>query len=189
VRLWELQTLPLRPQDWIRIEGSSDRPAHLYVVWIDATGEATPLWPWRSPDPSRTARWTDPRDDDQPRRFLKLPEDFRASSNIMPLSEDVTGVVAVLMLVREKPLGDGDVAELARLLAPRRRKALKQMELAVWLENGERLTRVKDRAPIIAAGQDSGDAEPQIRDVMRQIHERFGTVCGVCFGNVGKAKP
>jgi hypothetical protein len=189
VRLWELRALPLRPQDWIRIEASSDPPAHLYVVWIDATGVAFPLWPWRSPDPGRPARWTDPREDDRPRRSLKLPADFQAGTDIMPLSEDPTGVVALLLLARDKPLSDDDSAELARLLAPRRRKPLKEMELAVWLENGERVTNVKNRAPIIAAGQESGDAEPQVRDVMRKIHERFGYVRGVCFGNQGKTQP
>jgi hypothetical protein len=189
LRLWEPRALPLRPQDWIRIEASSDRPAYLYVVWIDATGEATPLWPWRSPDPSRVARWTDPRVDDRPRRFLKLPEDFKAGTDVMPLGEDATGVVALLMLAREKPLEDDESAELARLLAPRRRKPLKELELAVWLENGKRVTDAIARAPIIAAGQESGDAEPQVREVMRQIHERLGYVRGVCFGNQGKDKP
>jgi hypothetical protein len=41
----------------------------------------------------------------------------------------------------------------------------------------------------VAADQDSGDAEEQVCALMRQLHERFGYVRGVCFGNQGKGQP
>jgi hypothetical protein len=38
----------------------------------------------------------------------------------------------------------------------------------------------------VGLGKDSGDGEQQVRAIMRQIHEKFGYVRGVCFGNQGK---
>src|SRR5436309_3868643 len=37
------ESLPLRPGDWMRIEATTNRPAHLYVIHLDAKGEASPL--------------------------------------------------------------------------------------------------------------------------------------------------
>jgi len=107
----------------------------------------------------------------------------------MPLGEEPRGVVTLLLLAREKPLNDEENAELARKLAPQKRIPAGETMLAVWLENGERVTGEPDRIPILAKGRDVGDAEEQTRALMRQIHPRFGYVRGVCFGNQGKGNP
>jgi hypothetical protein len=107
----------------------------------------------------------------------------------MPLGDGPPGVEALLLLARDTRLTDDEAAELARMLAPQRRTPTKDLLLAVWLENGDRVTDEENRAPLVAKGQDSGDAEQQVREVMRQIHERFGYVRGVCFSNQGKGKP
>jgi hypothetical protein len=189
LRLYERQALPLRPRDWIRIEATMSRPAYLYLVWIGADGEATPLWPWQSPDPSRPAVWTDPRDQERLLERLRLPDDAKAGANAMPLGEGPPGIEALLLLARAEPLTNDETAELAGLLAPRGRRSVRDLVLAMELENGERVTDEKDRSPIVGKGQDVGDVEEQLRSVMRQVHERFGYVRGVCFGNQGKTSP
>jgi hypothetical protein len=185
LQLYELGALPLRPGDWIRIDASVNRPAYLYLVWIDTTGEAVPLWPWRSPDPKRPATWSDPLTD-SPRQVLSLPGIIDPKTHVMPLGAGPAGVEALVMLARDRPLRDDEAVELAGLLVPQPRRAARDVSVAVWLENG---TRALDRAPVVTAGQDSGDAEEQVCAMMRQIHERFGYVRGVCFGNVGKGQP
>jgi len=189
LRLHERLALPLGARDWIRIEASVNRPAYLYLVWIDASGEAAPLWPWQSPDTERAATWTDPRGAERPRERLTLPGDLKAGANVMPLGAGPAGVEALLLLVHETPLRHDEVAELPRLLTLQKRKPARNLELAVWLENGRRVTNEPDRAPLVGKGQDSGDAEEQVCTVMRRIHERLGYVRGVCFGNQGKDKP
>src|SRR5262249_46535796 len=44
LRLHDRRALPLRPCDWIRIEAAVNRPAYLYLIWIDTDGRAAPLW-------------------------------------------------------------------------------------------------------------------------------------------------
>src|SRR5439155_19645794 len=46
VRLNHPGALPLRPGDGMRIEVQLNRPAYVYVVWLDTDGKATPLFPW-----------------------------------------------------------------------------------------------------------------------------------------------
>ena len=188
LRLFERKALPLRPRDWIRIEATLNEPAYLYLFWIGADGQTAPLWPWLTPDPNRPPAWTDPRGPELPRTTLMLPGDLTPGKDLMPLGESPPGVEALLLLARDTVLSSDEAAELARLLAPQKRRPAKDGEMAVWLENGE---RVKDaeRAPLLGKSQASLDAEEQVRTVMRQIHERFGYVRGVCFGNQGKDKP
>jgi serine/threonine protein kinase len=38
--------LPVRNKDLIQIEFRLNRPAHLYLLWIDSEGGLTPLYPW-----------------------------------------------------------------------------------------------------------------------------------------------
>jgi serine/threonine protein kinase len=189
LHLYKLKALPLRPRDWIRIKATLDRPAYLYLIWIDANGLTSPLWPWLTPDPKRAPTWTDPRGAEVPRKTLTLPGDLTPGKDIMPLGEDSSGVVAILLLARDTALTNDEAAELARMLAPRKRKPTKEVEMmAVELENGD-LVKGEDRPPLPGKSQESLDAEEQVRTAMQQIHERFGYVRGVCFGNQGKDKP
>ena len=104
---------------------------------------------------------------------------------ILSLSLGVGAVRAVLLLLaRDQPLSAADTADLGRLLAPRPLPLTDPM-MALWLENGE---RVADRAPILGKGQASGDAEHQVRLLMRQVKDRFGYNRAVCFGNRGTRK-
>jgi tRNA A-37 threonylcarbamoyl transferase component Bud32 len=99
--------LPLRAGDWMRIEAETNRPAYLYVLYLDARGEASPLFPWRRYD------WDD-RPAEEKRRRLNLPEDPRKDAT--PLTAGPSGIEAVLVLAREEPLTAAEVARLRRLI-------------------------------------------------------------------------
>src|SRR5205814_1505706 len=60
--------LPLRAGDYLRIEAAVSRPAYLYVVYLDAEGVASGLFPWRK------YAWND-RPEERKRSALNLPED------------------------------------------------------------------------------------------------------------------
>jgi Protein kinase domain len=45
VRLTAPDVLPLKPGDRFAVEAEMNRPAYLYVVWIDADGTAAPIYP------------------------------------------------------------------------------------------------------------------------------------------------
>src|SRR5262249_45271510 len=45
-QLHERGVLPLRPRDLLWIDIELNRPAYMYVVWLDTEGTVTPLSPW-----------------------------------------------------------------------------------------------------------------------------------------------
>src|SRR5262249_59206528 len=106
--------LPLSAGDWMRIEATVSRPAYLYVVHLDATGQTSPLFPWRKYD------WNQ-RPPEQARTVLHLPEDPRKDG--APLEPGPSGIEAVLLLVREQPLTATDNERLSRALADAPRQA------------------------------------------------------------------
>jgi hypothetical protein len=93
--------LPLRAGDWMRVEAQSNRPAYLYVIYLDARGEASPLFPWRQYD------WVN-RPAEEKRTRLHLPED--PLKDAAPLEAGPSGIEAVLLLARDEPLGDAEAA-------------------------------------------------------------------------------
>jgi serine/threonine-protein kinase len=99
--------LPLCAGDWMRIEAETNRPAYLYVLYLDARGEASPLFPWRRDN------WDD-RPAEEKRRRLNLPED--PMKDAAPLGPGPSGIEAVLVLGREEPLTAAEVARLRRLI-------------------------------------------------------------------------
>ena len=79
-RLNEVGVLPLKPGDLLRIEARVDRPAYLYLVWLDAVGDATPMWPWRRGD------WKNrPAHRDTPRSELHIPDEMGAACPCRPM--------------------------------------------------------------------------------------------------------
>src|SRR5262249_47437187 len=94
LRLSHLDALPLEADDEIRIEAELDRPAYLYVIWIDSEGIAPPVYPWRP------GHWEDSPTQEQPTPRLSLP---RTVSNRYPISAAEPGMETLVLLVRESP--------------------------------------------------------------------------------------
>jgi hypothetical protein len=181
LHLHQRQALPLRANDWIRIEAQVNRPAYLYVVWIDTDGQVTPLWPWKDNDWARLPAEPTPRD------RLVLPA-LGDGKDIAPLSGGPPGIEALLLLAREAPLTAAENSEVMRILArPLSRRPMTgvETELAIWLEDGERVTDEPTRAPILSKARSSGDPEVQVRGVMKRLQPLFPYTRAVCFGNQG----
>jgi hypothetical protein len=125
----------------LRIEATLNRPAYLYLVWLEAGGEVKPLWPWVEGD------WGNrPAERDQPRRTLTIPEN---NTEAAPLDPGPSGIESLLLLAREEPLPAGE--DLRRRFAGLPRQAgldPLRTRLAAWFENGELVQNEPDRAPI-----------------------------------------
>lgn len=178
LRLHDPDALPLTTRDWVRIEAELNRPAYVYIVWIDTEGVATPIFPWRHAD------WKQPQDKESPRRKIQIPN----AESVSPLTVTAPGIETVLLLARDEPLEPADYAKLAALFPkqPRNSKISRQPRFAVWLENGTR-PQEKTRGairPNIVAGVD--DPELQIRAAMKRVRHLFPYSRAVMFGNTGK---
>src|SRR5262249_34224964 len=80
--------LPLKARDLMEIKAEVNRPAYLYLVYLDSEGKATPLFPWKEYDwKQRPAE----------KQRLQL---FQQG----PLDAGPSGIEALLLLVREEPL-------------------------------------------------------------------------------------
>jgi hypothetical protein len=172
--------LPLQAGDWMRIEARTNRPAYLYVVYFDAEGKASPMFPWRKDN------WDD-RPAEQKRSQLDLPEDPRKDGS--PLTDGPSGIEAVLLLARDEPLSAEEVGRLRRLFE----KAPPQGEFdplrgAVWLGAEERFGNAADRGrPDHDKSRTLVDPVERMRRLVRnELKGLGGDVRGVCYPFQGK---
>jgi predicted Ser/Thr protein kinase len=95
---------PLRPGDQVRVQAALNRPAYVYLVWIDSRGEALPVYPWTK------GRWSDRPARQLPVERLSLPDEAGKYWNMQP---GHTGMETLVLLARETPLPEGiDLAPL-----------------------------------------------------------------------------
>jgi hypothetical protein len=180
LRLHQEGALPLRTGDWLRVEVKLSRPGYPYVVWLDSTGKATPLYPWQQGDwRKRPAR--------EPRRDrLSLPEDDAAGA---PLADSPTGIECLLLLACEEPLPAGaDVAGLFAGLP--RQQGQARLQAAAWFENGELVQDEEGRGPMqIEQAGAVGDPVLQAQALLRgRLAGRFALTRAVCFSFQGTAR-
>ena len=131
--------LPLQTGDWMRIEAETNREAYLYVIYVDAKGEASPMFPWRK------YNWNDLPSEEK-RSRLNLPEDPKKDG--APLDPGPSGIETVLVLARAEPLSAAEVARLRQLFE-------KEPELVFLPASGARTVgftgALSGQGPILAA--------------------------------------
>jgi hypothetical protein len=175
-RLSQKDVLPLKPGDLLRIEATLNRPAYLYLVWLDAGGAATPLWPWIKQD------WRNrPAERDQPQPALFIPEQANEGT---PLGPGPSGVEALLLLARDEPLpADVDLVQWFAGLPRQAGLDPLQSQVAVWFENGEPVRDEPERAPInMGQAQTIEDPVWRTRSILRNgLSPLFPYTRAVCF--------
>jgi hypothetical protein len=150
--------LPLKAGDEICVEVELNRPAYVYVLWIDTAGGVLPVYPWRK------GNWDDRPAAEKPVRRLRQPE---ALNEWYPIEQAKPGMETLVLLARETPLPrDVDLrAELGRL--PRQdghdRRAV------VWFENGVVVRGEPERAPRFEPRR----REDPVLTVQQRIRERL----------------
>lgn len=169
--------LPLQPRDTLRIEVEVNRPAYLYLIWIDAEGKPIPLFPWRP------GTWEDGSLREHPLKEVSLPEEGGG----WPM-EGVSGMETLLLLARETPLPadvslptvlDALPCDEGRFLKPR------------WYENWEPRSREgdRDRGPNVWRTEPVAERAPDRHQVLQQqLAAYFSYSLSVSFPVAGTAQ-
>jgi hypothetical protein len=172
--------LPLREGDWMRIEAKITRPAYLYLIYLDAQGEATALFPWNK------YSWEN-RPAEQKRDSLNFPEDPKVDGK--PLEAGPSGIEAVLLLARDEPLSSQEARQLRQAFAdvPPQGK-FDALRGAVRL--GEEVLfdndRDRGRPNLDQSGKLLDPVERMRRLVRGELKKLGGDVQGVCYPFQGK---
>jgi hypothetical protein len=177
--------LPVRNGEMVRLTAKLNRPAFVYLIWIDAEGSATALYPWNDNDDGDVDNDLASPPPDRPRRQeVNCPQRERKGFPVAGKS----GLVTALLLAREQPLPAGlNLAEILRDMKANLRTAEQPLpqELAVrGFDRGRVNEEVRlDRNRGLKKAQDIDDAVAVLRD---RLSEYFEVIRTVSFAQVGE---
>jgi serine/threonine protein kinase len=174
LRLHDPAARPLKAGDEVRVETSLNRPAYQYIVWIDTQGKAAPVYPWIE------GEWARRPKHEEAVKELHLPE----GGLMWPMQPGPAGMETLVLLVREEPLPP-DV-DLAALLAGLGAQTTSDLQAVGWFQNGELVTREKDRAPSFKQVRASDNPVLRTQQVVQErVKGHFAYTRAVTFGNEG----
>jgi hypothetical protein len=168
---------PLHPGDSIRLHGELNRPAYVYLVWIDSAGEVTPMYLWRKGDEKRL-EWQ------ANKTTFKIPQVDEGWGE-WKMGPGKRGLETMVLLCRDEPLPN-DV-DLAELLGPFGPQSLAGQDAGVvaWFENGETVQDEPKRAPLATPVKGGNPLERLNREVYRRVKEHFPYTLAITYGNEG----
>jgi hypothetical protein len=179
-RLHSPGVLPLKAGELLRIEAEVDRPAYLYLVYLDCQGKATPLYPWQG-------GWQK-RGPEAPRERLSVPE-----SGAAPLDPGPSGVESILLLARAEPLPPEQDAMVERAFRDLPgQQGLLALPAAAWFRDGRPVSDEPDRASIRlgdakAVNDPLGWARGTQEGLADRLRPYFPASRAVCFSFRGPA--
>jgi serine/threonine protein kinase len=178
-RLHTPGVLPVRVGDVVIIKAEANRPAYLYVVWIDAAGTAAPLYPWEDYD------WAKRPQTEKKRSRLTLFDDPKYQ---WELRDGTTGMDALLLLVRDTPLTAAGNQQLRALVEGLGAQKAPRLQTAAWFEKGELQRDDPDRSvPVKQLRKD--DPVLQTQALLRtRLAEIFPYTRAVVFAFDGREK-
>jgi hypothetical protein len=165
--------MPVPERTWLMVEVGVNRPAHLYLIYLDGRGEAAPLYPWKG------YRWVELQRPPA-RSFLKWPEDLTTPFD--PSELGPSDIDTVLLLVRDRPFSDEENHRLAAELGGRRKQGKHGLltgtvDLAVHEE--PTFTHLSDKACLRGLAD---HPVPRLLELMRQrLHGMAAEMRAVCF--------
>jgi predicted Ser/Thr protein kinase len=178
LRLNHVDALPLKAKDKIRVEARLNRPAYLYVFWIDADGKAQPVYPWKP------GHWEERPVNEKPVGALDLPPD---PGDGWEIEKGMAGMETLVMLVRAQPLSRSQEKELRALLAGLPSQTMQNAGAAVWFENGAVVHNEAERGPNLFNATKIDDPVVQTQRLLRK---KLAPLCdysrAVSFANRGK---
>ena len=117
--------LPLRTGDQFKIVAEVDRPAYLYLFWVDENGAGVPVYPWEQ------GKWDTRPADQQPVRTLEL---MAPNGKGFAVTGDAKGMETIVMLARSERLSTAD-AEVQGWFAGLKPLPFRGEQARVWFEN------------------------------------------------------
>ncbi len=173
------EAVPLRPNDWLRIEARLNRPAYVYVLWIDSQGRALPVYPWTPGD------WAARRSPESPIDRLSLPPEADEGWPI----RGPGGVETLLLLAREEPLPPGFQLRDYLSSLPRQRA---EERLFASFNDGRLVTDATDRQRGLGLSE-QGRINDELLKMQSIIHKRlasyFTLIRAVSCTSLGSKKP
>jgi serine/threonine protein kinase len=137
LRMSQQSNASLYSEDRVRLELRLARPAFIYVIWMDSSGKALPVYPWQN------GEWTRRPSNELPRKDMALPSD---PSEYWLMEDGPAGMETVLLLARQSPLPE--TVSLQHLLREFRTQTI-PVQPGVWrFVNGQRFGP-KPRGPLL----------------------------------------
>ena len=179
--LYQHEALPMKVYDQVQVEAELPHPMFAYVIWIDSSGRALPVYPWRN------FEWDQRSGAEQPVAQLKLPEG--AAEDGWEMDEGAAGMETLLLLARESKLSAEGEKELRAALGALGPQALQdgKTDAAVWFENGVVVTAEAGRAPMSFDAKRIDDPVLRTQGLLRdKLVSQFGYTRAVSFAFRGK---
>jgi hypothetical protein len=124
VALTDPGAMPLQADDLVRVEARLNRPAFVYLVWIDTDGVPKPIYPWMP------GKWTEFAELERPLTHVSLPQ---RADGFWSVQKGRPGMETLLLLGRETQLPpDVDLRELLTGLPI---SAIKNPRSLVWFDD------------------------------------------------------
>jgi hypothetical protein len=168
--------LPLKKDDRIRVEAQLNRPAYIYLIWIAADGQVSPVYPWHPGD------WNQPAKNERTAGHVSLPEEIDSGWPV----DGGPGMETVVLLAREESLS-ADL-DLKLMLTGLPKQRLQDEHALVWLDQGE-LSTSRTRAPKFFNPAQLDDPVLQTQKLISQrLKSHFPLIRSVSFANKGSAR-
>lgn len=148
---------PVQNGDLVRVEAQLNRPAYVYLAWIDSAGQAQPFYPG---DPEDWSAWQSPP---KPVSFVAFPP---GGDSGLPIIGEA-GMETIVMLAADEPLPD-DLSP-QNLFANLPSQPLRQSTTLLYLDNAQKSKR-RLRGGDWQNIQTVGD--PAL-ETQRKLHDRF----------------
>jgi hypothetical protein len=161
-RLADPGALPLQPGDQFRIEATAERPAYLYLFWIDTEGTTLPVYPWQP------GRWGTRPAEEQPVTALELP---LTATKGYTISGDQPGMETLILVARAERLALTDTEIRGWFIGLPPQRPYQKPESAVWFENGQIVTGDDNRRP---RGFEEAIIDDPVLRVQGALKERIG---------------
>jgi hypothetical protein len=117
--------LPLRTGDEFKIVAEVNRPAYLYLFWVDENGAGAPVYPWKP------SQWDTRPADERPVPGLDL---VAPNGKGFEITGDVKGMETIVMLARSERWSASD-AEIPGWFARLKPLPFRGEQARVWFEN------------------------------------------------------
>jgi hypothetical protein len=93
--------LPLIAGDALKLTVKSNEPAYFYLIWLDAAGNVSPIWPWEDRLWNSRSRQMEKSGTS----FVLPPQDSPTKEKFVYLKADKPGLNGILVIARRTPLG------------------------------------------------------------------------------------
>jgi len=183
---WEVRqpgALPVRNGEQIQIEARLDRPAHVYLLWIDSEGDLTPMYPWNQGNVMEVTDASAPPPRAAPcQELLSPPGEGKGWKMAGP-----SGLETIVLLARHTPL-PAEVNLAERIGKQKRLELSNPQEVVVrGFDHGEPVPAEKLPADLFRGlGREAVEVDEALSELMQRLKDDFELIRLVQFAHQGQ---